>query len=299
MPSRLLTLGTRFTHVQISLERLLYSVFSIIETAPNSTTCSCLYHNLQQSARLETIMRSFQPFFLQVIHLVYYSFLGLDAAFVLPSIGIRPSRFITNNLHPQSSPYTINLGFASGTQLYQSSTPPTEKDLKELPPLQHSTIDRENDKEVSSIKLDANGYRTGSLRAATAAYGRVPYGEESRKYRRTVFDYDDWVTHRNTEKIVTNLKGMFFSGVIRQLREEVLFVTLASALVVFWNDFLIFPDEFINGFMLPKLILPALPFTLSSPALGLLLVFKTNASYARWSEARTTWSKLFRIPGIW
>lgn len=237
-------------------------------------------------------MRSFQPFFLQVIHLVYYSFLGLDAAFVLPSIGIRPSRFITNNLHPQSSPYTINLGFASGTQLYQSSTPPTEKDLKELPPSQHSTIDRENEKEVSSIKLDANGYRTGSLRAATAAYGRVPYGEESRKYRRTVFDYDDWVTHRNTEKIVTNLKGMFFSGVIRQLREEVLFVTLASALVVFWNDFLIFPDEFINGFMLPKLILPALPFTLSSPALGLLLVFKTNASYARWSEARTTWSKV-------
>jgi len=85
---------------------------------------------------------------------------------------------------------------------------------------------------------------------------------------------------------------MFFSGVIRQLREEVLFVTLASALVVFWNDFLIFLDEFINGFMLPKLILPALPFTLSSPALGLLLVFKTNASYARWSEARTTWSKV-------
>jgi len=128
--------------------------------------------------------------------------------------------------------------------------------------------------------------------AATAAYGRVPYGEESRKYRRTVFDYDDWVTHRNTERIVTNIRGMFFSGVIRQLKEEVLFVTLASALVVFWNDFLIFPDEFMDGFMLPKLILPALPFTLSSPALGLLLVFKTNASYARWSEARTTWSKI-------
>lgn len=30
--------------------------------------------------------------------------------------------------------------------------------------------------------------------------------------------------------------------------------------------------------------LPALPFTLASPALGLLLVFRTNASYARWVE---------------
>jgi len=141
-------------------------------------------------------------------------------------------------------------------------------------------------------KFDANGYRKGSLMAATAAYGRVPYGEESRKYRRTVFDYDDWVSHRNGEKIVTNIKGMFFSGVIRQLKEEVLFVTTVAACVVLWNDFLIFPDEFLNGFTLPKVVLPALPFTLSSPALGLLLVFKTNASYARWSEARTTWAKV-------
>mmetsp|Transcript_7724 Transcript_7724/g.19128 ORF Transcript_7724/g.19128 Transcript_7724/m.19128 type:complete len:209 (+) Transcript_7724:341-967(+) len=38
--------------------------------------------------------------------------------------------------------------------------------------------------------------------------------------------------------------------------------------------------------------LPALPFTLASPALGLLLVFRTNASYARWVEVRVAWGRV-------
>jgi predicted membrane chloride channel (bestrophin family) len=35
--------------------------------------------------------------------------------------------------------------------------------------------------------------------------------------------------------------------------------------------------------------LPLAPFTLSSPSLGLLLVFRTNAGYQRWDEARKNW----------
>ena len=253
-------------------------------------------------------MRFFQPPFFLVIFISLP--LGLVDAFAYrypnhDCIIHRPSSFISNRLrhrYPQSIYRNININNEPGThahahahhhahhsdlKLYQSSAPTETEDT-----LEHTSTDDNHNDDNDSTKLDANGHRPGSLMAATAAYGRVPYGEESRKYRRTVFDYDDWVTHRNTERIVTNIRGMFFSGVIRQLKEEVLFVTLASALVVFWNDFLIFPDEFMDGFMLPKLILPALPFTLSSPALGLLLVFKTNASYARWSEARTTWSKI-------
>merc|ERR1712176_1717257 len=37
------------------------------------------------------------------------------------------------------------------------------------------------------------------------------------------------------------------------------------------------------------LTLPLTPFTLSSPSLGLLLVFRTNTSYQRWDEARKNW----------
>jgi predicted membrane chloride channel (bestrophin family) len=131
--------------------------------------------------------------------------------------------------------------------------------------------------------------------AATAEQGRVPYGEESRKYRRTEFSHNDWVNHRTTQKrIVTNLNGLFFSGIVRQLKEEIILVALAATVTVLWNDFLL-PIEFgANSLssILPRISLPSLPFTLCSPALGLLLVFKTNASYARWSEARNTWAKI-------
>jgi ion channel-forming bestrophin family protein len=43
---------------------------------------------------------------------------------------------------------------------------------------------------------------------------------------------------------------------------------------------------------LPVLSLPAMFFTLSSPALSLLLVFKTNTSYQRWDEARKNWGAI-------
>ena len=37
----------------------------------------------------------------------------------------------------------------------------------------------------------------------------------------------------------------------------------------------------------------AFPYQLGSFALALLLVFKTNASYARWAEARLAWEKVY------
>ena len=42
---------------------------------------------------------------------------------------------------------------------------------------------------------------------------------------------------------------------------------------------------------LPSVQNPALPFELTANALGLLLVFRTNASYSRWAESREYLSK--------
>lgn len=131
-------------------------------------------------------------------------------------------------------------------------------------------------------------YKPGSMMAVTLETGRVPYGEESRKYRRTIFTYDDWVRHRNSERVRTNLRGMLFSGVVRQLRPEVALVSGVATTVLIWNG-LVVPNAPVA---LPLLSMPALPFMLSSPALGLLLVFRTNASYSRWMEARTTWARV-------
>lgn len=133
-------------------------------------------------------------------------------------------------------------------------------------------------------------YRPGSLAAATVEQGRVPYGESSRKYRRTVFTHDDWLAHRAEGRSFVNLKGIFFSGIVRQLKREVLLVSAAALAVVVWNSFLVTSEATLG--MLPNLSLPSLPFTLSSPALGLLLVFRTNSSYARWLEARVKWGNI-------
>ena len=133
--------------------------------------------------------------------------------------------------------------------------------------------------------------REGSLMAATLETGRVPYGETSRKFRRTVFSHDDWVEHRtSSSRVIANLRSMLFSGVVRQLRPQVLVVASVAAFSVVWNLIAV-PALGSLPFVSP-IILPSIPFTLSSPALGLLLVFRTNASYARWGEARSTWARM-------
>jgi len=158
------------------------------------------------------------------------------------------------------------------------------------PPLEAKTDPTSNGSSSSSSPDNNNQqqFREGSLLAATLKQGKVPYGESSRKYRRTVFGHEDWVQHRSEDRFTENLRLIFFSGIVRQLRKQVALVTFVATLVVLWNSVVV-------GLLLmdvPQLSLPTLPFTVSSPALGLLLVFRTNSSYQRWLEARVTWGKV-------
>ena len=141
-----------------------------------------------------------------------------------------------------------------------------------------------NDSTALHAKKNPQDLRPGSLEAATAELGRVPYGESSRKYRRTIYSHDDWLRHRSNDKLFTNLNSMFFSGVVRQVQNKIFVVCGLSLFLIVWNDYLMPQYD-----MLPYLRLPILPFSLSSPALGLLLVFKTNTSYQRWLEGRNRW----------
>lgn len=88
-----------------------------------------------------------------------------------------------------------------------------------------------------------------------------------------------------------NLQSMFFSGVVRQLRPQVGAVTGVAAAVMGWNIGVVHLAAS-NNIWLPILTLPTVPFTLSSPALGLLLVFRTNAAYTRWMAARDSWARM-------
>ena len=94
--------------------------------------------------------------------------------------------------------------------------------------------------------------------------------------------------------------GVFSSGIVRQLATEVLIVAGVAAFVVIFNEGIspaVWGHDGAGGAAAstheaPRLSLPTLPFTLASPALGLLLVFRTNASYVRWSEARKLWGTI-------
>lgn len=113
----------------------------------------------------------------------------------------------------------------------------------------------------------------------------LSYGEESRKYRRTVFTHDDWVKHRSPERFVRNLSSIWTSGVYKNLANEVMattgvatFVVLYNALVGGYTDFggVAHPAP-IQGLL--QVGLPLAPFTLSSPSLGLLLGTFLTYSY--------------------
>jgi len=125
----------------------------------------------------------------------------------------------------------------------------------------------------------------------------ISYGEESRKFRRTVYTHDDWVRHRSSDRFVRNVVSILTSGIYKNIAKEVWFVVLSAAAIILWNaitgDFQdlasVSHPGLLKNTLIPVLTLPLTPFTLSSASLGLLLVFRTNAGYQRWDEARKNW----------
>ncbi|KAL3930813.1 MAG: hypothetical protein SGBAC_011598, partial [Bacillariaceae sp.] len=125
------------------------------------------------------------------------------------------------------------------------------------------------------------------------------YAEQSRQYRRNVFGSADWVKSRRSTRFFDTILSTPQSGLVRQISTQVLFISAAAAFVIVYNgmfvdgytDFVGVKHEALSQ-SLPAFKLPMVPFTLSSGALGLLLTFRTNVSYARWNEARTAWGKV-------
>jgi hypothetical protein len=107
----------------------------------------------------------------------------------------------------------------------------------------------------------------------------ISYSERSRPYRRDVFAYDDWVRHRSTERFTGRLSKLGKSGIVRALSYEVqllaavaTFICLFNALCVTgYDDFSYVHHDPLINIGLPVLSLPSMFFTLSSPALSLLL----------------------------
>jgi len=127
------------------------------------------------------------------------------------------------------------------------------------------------------------------------------FSEMQRKDRRDIFMHPDWVRHRSNERFFRNIKSITSSGINQALSTELTFVTSAATFIVLYNclagsyqDFegVAHPGAFSFLNLPSPLSLPAFPFTIASPALSLLLVFRSNTGYNRWNEARTLWGGL-------
>lgn len=125
----------------------------------------------------------------------------------------------------------------------------------------------------------------------------IAYGEESRKYRRTVYTHDDWVNHRSPDRFWRNIIAMPTSGVYKNLAKECIATTAVATAIVVYNALVGGYTDFggvqhaavLQNELLPKIGMPVSPFTVSGSFLGFLLIFRTNSSYKRWDEARKNW----------
>jgi hypothetical protein len=151
-------------------------------------------------------------------------------------------------------------------------------------PVSYSTMSLKTTKQRSKRSLHKINDRT----ALTQIHSSVEditediyhtYSEESRGYRRTVFTHEDWVKHRSSNRFFRRLVTFTDSGIYKSLFKEVAATTSIAAFVVFWNmlfgEYQDLQSVTHNGpfhdSVIPILALPLAPFTLSSPALGLLL----------------------------
>lgn len=103
------------------------------------------------------------------------------------------------------------------------------------------------------------------------------------------FTFDRWASHRSSARYVRHMLGIFRSSLVRGLAQPLLSVAGVSTLVCMYEDLLAegaFPENF------PSFLMPTAPFDLTSFALALLLVFRTNTSYDRWLEVSTVWAGL-------
>jgi putative membrane protein len=129
---------------------------------------------------------------------------------------------------------------------------------------------------VLSTKL----YGTTKSPPPIPAPKKVSYGEESRKYRRTIYTHDDWVIHRSSDRFLRNILTTSTSGIYNNIGIQVASVTAMASFILLWNmatgtytdlEGINHEGIFSGQHFLPSLALPLTGFTMSAPFLGLLL----------------------------
>lgn len=114
--------------------------------------------------------------------------------------------------------------------------------------------------------------------------------KESRmKQSRSLYKPQDWVQHRSSLRHLRHFLSSLSSRVILSLFPPVIAFTSVAIVIASYNSAVAFhwlPEFF------PTLRASSLPYQLTAPALALLLVFRTEASYSRFEEGRKAWTRM-------
>lgn len=109
--------------------------------------------------------------------------------------------------------------------------------------------------------------------------------EQERQYRRAVFSFERWAAHRSTWRYLRHFRGIFSSRTLQGLAPAIAFFTGMAALAGVYNTIGVDAGA-------PSFTLSSTSLDITAFAVSLLLVFRTDSSYARWEEALKTWNEV-------
>ncbi|KAJ0970190.1 hypothetical protein J5N97_023067 [Dioscorea zingiberensis] len=113
--------------------------------------------------------------------------------------------------------------------------------------------------------------------------------ERGLRRKRSLYTPADWRAHRSSRRHLRHLLSSTTSRVILSLVPPVLSFTAIAAAVAAYNSAV--AAGWLPG-VFPLLRASSLPYQLTAPALALLLVFRTEASYSRFQEGRNAWMRV-------
>jgi len=142
-------------------------------------------------------------------------------------------------------------------------------------------------KGTSSPATEFDARRPFDLRWIAARVDAI--SERGMRKRRTFYGHNDWLEHLSSIRHYRHFQSSFSSRVILSLIPPVGTVTAISLVVALYDTIVL--SGWLPSFI-PLLHASPLSFQLTAPALALLLVFRTEASYSRYDEARKTWTKV-------
>ncbi|XP_022757310.1 UPF0187 protein At3g61320, chloroplastic-like, partial [Durio zibethinus] len=113
--------------------------------------------------------------------------------------------------------------------------------------------------------------------------------ERGMQQNRGLYNHEKWVRHRSSLRHLRHVLSSLQSRVILSLVPPVLAFTSVAVVIASYNTAA--DLHWLPGFF-PVLRASSLPYQLTVPALALLLVFRTEASYSRFEEGRKAWTKV-------